>query len=213
MQQLSVDVFFPPFSDTVPANARFAILSPSTKYYEELLTEFRCAPGVLEQAPLLQKALTAVKDAIKWIAEEWHIETLSEPEPERCSAENNSSVVLLFSDGDKRFLFTSDAGVAALVHAVARAKELGIDLTGVRGIQVPHHGSKHNVGPAILDALLGPKQNGQRPRTKTAIVSAAKCGAPKHPSNKVVNAFMRRGAEVYCTEKGAILHHDGGNSR
>jgi hypothetical protein len=24
---------------------------------------------------------------------------------------------------------------------------------------------------------------------------------------------MRRGAEVYCTEKGAILHHDGGNSR
>lgn len=202
-----------PFSDTISPSANFAILSPSTAYYEELLAQFRCAPGVVESTPFLQKAVAAVKDAVKWLAEDWHIETLSEPEAERCSAENNSSVVLLFSDGDSRFLFTSDAGVAALTYAVARAKELGIDLTKVGGLQVPHHGSKHNVGPAILDAILGGKLNGQQTGGKVAIVSASKGGEPKHPSKKVVNAFMRRGAQVYCTAKGAILHHNNGNSR
>jgi beta-lactamase superfamily II metal-dependent hydrolase len=202
-----------PFSDTVKATANFAILGPSTTYYEELLQNFRCSPAAPEKPALLQKSVTAVTDAVKWIAEELHIETLADPKEDDCSAENNSSVILLFTDGQSRFLFSSDAGVPALTRAVARAVELGIDLKTVTGLQIPHHGSKHNVGPTILNSLVGPKVNGQQPRTKTAFVSAAKLGAPKHPSKRVVNAFLRRGAEVYSTTNGSLLHHNGGNAR
>jgi beta-lactamase superfamily II metal-dependent hydrolase len=191
-----------PFSNTVGVNERWAVLGPSTSFYEELLLAFRDVPEP-EQIPFLQKAVVAVKDVIKWIAEGWNIETLSEPEVAAASAENNSSVVLLFRDGNYKFLFTSDAGVPALAGAVTRAKELGIDLSTIDGIQVPHHGSKRNVGPAILNIILGPMMQTQS-FSKMAIVSAAKLGAPKHPSKKVVNAFMRRGARVYATQGGPL---------
>ncbi len=207
-----IDVF-EPFSDTTKASDNFTILGPSKTYYEELLCEFRCAPGAIQKPPLLQKVVTAVQGAIKWVAEEWNKETLTEPQADECSAENNSSVILLFSDGNDRFLFTSDAGVPALTQAVARATAFGIDLRTVKGIQIPHHGSKHNVGPAILNSLLGPKTNTQQPGSKTAIVSAARCGAPKHPSKRVVNAFLRRDRAVFCTANGGMLHHSGGNAR
>lgn len=195
-----------PFSDTIKADERWALLSPSTTFYEELLTAFRCVPEAAAETPFLQKAVVAVKEAIKWIAENWNIETLSEPEVDATSAENNSSVVLLFKDGDSKFLFTSDAGAPALTEAVERAKKLGIDLSTVNGIQVPHHGSKRNVGPAILNVLLGPRKQSES-YSKTAIVSAAKAGEPKHPSKKVVNAFMRRGARVYATQGRPLWHH------
>src|SRR4029077_11701446 len=73
------------------------------------------------------------------------------------------------------------------------------------GIQIPHHGSKRNVGPNILDRIVGPKLMAQN-LTKSAIVSAAPDGAPKHPSKRVVNAFMRRGANVLATQGKAICH-------
>jgi beta-lactamase superfamily II metal-dependent hydrolase len=195
-----------PFSDTITADERWAVLTPSVSFYEELLKAFRCAPELAEDTTFLQKAVVAVKEAIKWIAEDWNIETLSEPEVNVTSAENNSSVVLLFKDGDSKFLFTSDAGVPALAEAVKCASRLGIDLKTVNGIQVPHHGSKRNVGPAILNVILGPKRQAET-YSKTAIVSAAKDGGPKHPAKKVVNAFMRRGARVYSTQGKPLWHH------
>jgi beta-lactamase superfamily II metal-dependent hydrolase len=195
-----------PFSDAIKADARWALLSPNTKFYEELLTAFRCAPEPANETPFLQKAVISVKEAVKWIAEDWNIETLSEPEVNASSAENNSSVVLLFQDGDSRFLFTSDAGVPALAEAVQCANRLGIDLRTVNGIQVPHHGSHRNLGPAILNLILGPKKQSEN-YSKTAIVSAATSGEPKHPSKKVVNAFMRRGARVYATQGKPLWHH------
>lgn len=195
-----------PFSDTIATNETWALLSPNTKFYEELLTAYRCAPEPAKETPFLQKTVVAVKEAIKWIAEHWNIETLSDPESNATSAENNSSVVLLFSDGDSKFLFTSDAGVPALTQAVQCAQKLNVDLSKVNGIQIPHHGSKRNVGPTILNALLGPKRQVES-YPKIAIASAAKDGAPKHPSNKVVNAFMRRGARVYATQGVPIWHH------
>ncbi|HXM22432.1 MAG TPA: MBL fold metallo-hydrolase [Terriglobales bacterium] len=194
-----------PFSDTITANDSWAVLSPSTGFYEALLLEFRAAPEPKAEN-ILRKAVGVVKDVVTTVAENWNIETLAEPEADDCSAENNSSAVLLFKDAESQFLFTSDAGVPALAEAIACARGLNIDLSVVKGIQVPHHGSKHNVGPAALNLLLGPKrQDAVYP--KTAIVSAAKYGEPRHPSKKVVNAFMRRGARVFATQGKALWHH------
>jgi len=196
-----------PFSDTLKPNGTFAVLGPSTSFYEGLLESFRCADELaLKGKSFLERVFAEAEKAVKWLAETWWSETLVEPDEDDSSAENNSSVILLFTHGNSKFLFTSDAGVPALTEAAKYAESLGTDLKTVSGIQVPHHGSKRNVGPTILDRILGTKLKEQK-MTKSAIVSVPKDGAPKHPSKKVVNAFMRRGAKVIATQGNKILHH------
>jgi beta-lactamase superfamily II metal-dependent hydrolase len=193
-----------PFSDTLPD-----VLSPSKAFYQQQLANFRCMPEPAQKASIramMELVLGAVKEAIKRIAETWFTETLTEPEPDATSAENNSSVLLLLDLGGERFLFTADAGVPALTAATDRATALGIDLKTVKYLQVPHHGSKRNVGPAILDRILGPKLAQDSP-SKIAFVSAAKDGGPKHPAKKVVNAFQRRGAKVFATQGNGLSQH------
>jgi beta-lactamase superfamily II metal-dependent hydrolase len=194
-----------PFSDTVRSNDNFSVLGPSTKFYEDLLLSFRAAPEPVVESSCLQKAVVSAKEAIKWVAEDWGIETLSEPDAGASSAENNSSVVLLFRHEGSTFIFTSDAGVPGLTGAAACAATLGFDPATANALQVPHHGSKHNVGPAILNLLVGPKRKDEQ-CTKTAVVSASK-DSPKHPSKKVVNAFMRRGAKVFATQGQKLWRH------
>lgn len=127
------------------------------------------------------------------------MEILTDPEEGETSAENNSSIILLLQVDGEKFLFTSDAGIEALNNAINKAENLGIDLREVGFLQIPHHGSKHNVGPTILNRIIGEKLREQK-YLKTACISAPKNGDPKHPSGKVVNAFKRRGAEVYATK-------------
>jgi len=198
-----------PFSDTTNGTSPLSVLGPSKKFYEEMLLSFRGAPEAAVKQAFAQKFVVAAADAIKWIAENWGIETLAEPDVNASSAENNSSVVLLFKDSNEMFLFTSDAGVPALAGAVEVAKRIGVDLSTVNRLQVPHHGSKHNVGPAILNVIVGPKKAAEQ-ITKSAIVSAPKKGEPKHPSKKVVNALIRRGAKVIATQGKTICCRGGG---
>ncbi len=195
-----------PFSDVVNGNGPLFVLSPSTKYYEGLLPYFRGTPEPKEEPGRFQRVVTTAAEAIRRLAENWGLETLTDPEDNETSAENNSSVVLLVKFDEKQLLFTADAGVPALTAAASYAEANGIELKGVDFVQVPHHGSKHNVGPSILNRILGPKKPTQD-FDKTACVSAAKDAEPKHPAKKVINSFKRRGAEVYATQGKAIRHH------
>lgn len=194
---------YEPFSDSAKAEHPLIILNPSVKFYEALLPNFRETPEPKESAALPTRIVTAVKEFIKWIAESWGIETLTDPQEGETSAENNTSVMLLLQIDGARKLFMADAGVEAIREAISKAIQLGIDLKAADFLQVPHHGSKHNVGPTILDGLIGPKL-GTEQYHKTSVASVPKDGDPKHPSRKVSNAFKRRGANVFVT-KGNIL--------
>ena len=181
------------------------MLSPSVKFYEALLPHYVETPEAKEPVGVFEKFYEGAKEAVRWLQENWGIETLKDPEENKVNAENNSSVVLLLRVDGNQILFTGDAGVEALNEAIAKASSLGIDLSKVSRIQIPHHGSKHNVGPTILNYLIGPKNNEEK-KLKTVYISVPKEGDPKHPSRKVVNALKRRGADVYVT-KGNTLHH------
>jgi hypothetical protein len=50
-----------------------------------------------------------------------------------------------------------------------------------------------------LDRLLGPRLQ-QAAELRMGFVSAAVNGKPKHPSKRVLNAFLRRGTPVHGTE-------------
>ena len=131
-------------------------------------------------------------------------ETLTDPQPNETSAENNSSVITLLQSGNDKLVFMGDAGVEAISAAIAKAAGLGIDLKKASFVHVPHHGSKHNMGPTMLNALVGQKLSAQQ--IQISIVSAPQKGDLKHPSRKVVNAFKRRGVQVLRL-KDKIWHH------
>jgi beta-lactamase superfamily II metal-dependent hydrolase len=131
------------------------------------------------------------------------------------SASNESSVVLYgaFPNGE-RILLTGDAGVRALTHAAWEAEQKGLPLQRFTFVQVPHHGSRGNVGPTVLDRLLGPKQPQGTPPKFVAFVSSPKDDST-HPRQMVINAFTRRGAgiggrpEVGATQGQKIVHWGG----
>lgn len=162
------------------------VLGPSEDFYNQLAMEFEKSGS----HSLLQKVKRAILEA-------WHTDELAEPESGSVSPRNNSSVVLLVRLGEDHFLFCGDAGVEGLDHAVTYANTNGYDIAAnVKYHQVPHHGSKRNLGPTILNQLVGPILPENQLGQKEAFISAAVQGDPKHPSKRVINALIRRGVKV-----------------
>ena len=124
------------------------------------------------------------------------------------SAENNSSAITQLIVDGRRLLFAGDAGITALSHA-ADQLALRADGAELRFVQIPHHGSRRNVGPTILNRLVGrPLPQGQS-RSVTAMASTSKRGEPKHPRKAVMNAFTHRGVYAMATKGRTICHsHD-----
>jgi hypothetical protein len=196
-----------PFAGMADDSGHVVAIGPSEDYYESLLPLFRGTPTA-KSTGLFGAFLKSVEEAVKYIAESWHIETLSD-DGDPTSAENNSSVITVIQLGDRWLLFTGDAGIPALTGAAEYVTSRGLDFSPVTFIQVPHHGSRRNVGPTILNRIVGPRLS-QEAILKTAFVSVAPDCAPKHPAKKVTNAFLRRGAPVHKT--GGISKHHSRNA-
>jgi beta-lactamase superfamily II metal-dependent hydrolase len=199
---------YEPFSDG-SVNGRYPgairVLGPTEAYYQSLLPHFRDTPAVKASFNALEGLRSFYERGAgvvtKVLENYWGIETLAEPVEDATSAENNSSAILLLTLDGRNLLFTADAGVPALIRAANYARTVGIDLKTCVFEMVPHHGSKRNVGPTILNRIVGPRLSGPSPSTKmTVVVSAAMEGEPKHPAAKVTNAYKRRGAKVLATQ-------------
>jgi beta-lactamase superfamily II metal-dependent hydrolase len=188
-----------PFAGTSDNDKSIIVLGPDREYYQSLLANFRDMPELAQKSEMLKAIKQLIGDAITWVDETIGIETLSEPDEDAVSAENNSSSIILFQIDGHKLLFTGDAGTQALQRAVNFAKALGIDLTNLRFLQAPHHGSRRNVGPTILNQI----------KASSVYISAAKEGEPKHPSKRVTNALKRRGAHVYATQGKGLLYFSG----
>lgn len=189
----------------------FHVLSPDKDWYvHELIQAFEKSPEQKKLSTALDIALESIKEAAirlaAYVTEAWGSESLRDNVT--TSAENDSSAILLGVFGERGVLFTGDSGVRGLSKAVIQAILLGYDLPNfLRFVQVPHHGSRNNVSPAVLDLIVGPKKEIQDENyNKTAFVSASK-DSKTHPRRMVVNAFLRRGAKVIPTQGGAKWHH------
>ena len=133
----------------------------------------------------------------------WGVDALDDEDT--TSAKNNSSAITLLTVDGRYLLFTGDAGITALTYAADRLDALrnGAEL---RFFQIPHHGSRRNVGPAILDRLIGRLVGQGDKRSISVIASTAKKGEPKHPRKAVMNAFTHRGASAMATRGQTIRH-------
>lgn len=147
--------------------------------------------------------LRALVEGAKKLFENWDIETLAEDSI--TSASNESCVVQYAVLGDKPVLLTADVGPIGLTEAANYAAQLGLNRP--KFVQVPHHGSRHNVTPSVLNTWLGPKQ------PQGAVIGSAFCsvGSNKddYPRKQVTNAFMRRGFKVYSTRTKWLSHYNG----
>lgn len=191
-----------PFQGRQTADEVLTVLSPTLSYYVALLTEALGGASAEPQARagLLDRVVAAAQRVIRRVLERWGEERLEEPAPTDVTPINRSCAIVWFNYNGHTVQFTADGGVPSLERAADYADGAGIDLRGARMIQVPHHGSKRNVGPSLLNRLLGPILAEGESIDKSAFISAAKDGAPTHPSGCVINAFARRGASVSTTQ-------------
>ena len=182
------------------------VLGPSEEYYKEQLSMFRSVPATMTQ----QKSSQDLQDIGKDI-----LAQLIPPNQSRCdpieiagvqrgrqtpdfspttSAENNSSAVIFLRMLGHKMMFTGDAGVEALTRAIEHGEQRCLDFSDLDFFHVPHHGSEYNIDSSVLGRI----------RTRTAFVSAAPDGAPKHPSSEVTNSLIDQGTKVYATQ-GRVL--------
>lgn len=198
----------------------FRVLSPSRQTYVHLVPQFDRTPDpdqeaieaaglwIGKQPSTLAKILEKiVSKAQKWVTETWDHELLKDGGI--TSASNESSVILYGDFGDnRRVLLTGDGGVRALTWAADYAEKAGLVLQRFSFTQIPHHGSRRNVGPTILNRILGPIQPETAATRFTAFVSAPEKD-DTHPRKMVLNAFKRRGARVIATQGNWIIHYGG----
>jgi beta-lactamase superfamily II metal-dependent hydrolase len=198
----------------------FHVLSPDKEWYvHDLIANFEKSPEQIKAEA--EASLTAVekylriitegaKKGAQWVAEKWDLELLREDV--ETTGENESSAILYayMQDHQHGILLTGDAGVKALGRAVDCLNVHNVSAPlSIKFVQVPHHGSRHNVSSSILDRILGPKLP-VKPEEyeKVALVSVGK-DSTTHPRKMVVNAFFRRGAKVIATQGKTTRHHRG----
>ena len=185
----------------------FRVLGPTRQFYESLIPEFAGMPQAKATlSSFLAEITGTVARAMRRFTSTWGVDALDDEDT--TSAKNNSSAITLLNVDGRYLLFNGDAGITALTHAADELDAIrnGADL---RLIQIPHHGSRRNVGPSILNRLIGmPVPQGEK-RAISAIASTAKKGEPKHPRKAVMNAFTHRGASAVATRGRTICYsHD-----
>jgi beta-lactamase superfamily II metal-dependent hydrolase len=197
-----------PFTGESRFGGMLTIAGPTVEYYESLLDEARL--GAVKAAFSSRGLGAAIGVAVQKLAsrtlEYLPVETLTDlGETSEC---NNSSVITLLAIDGQRLLLTGDAGIPALTNAADYLETHPTAVLPIKHFQAPHHGSRHNLGPTILDRLLGSETS--TTRGDGSISASDK--APKHPSPKVANALLRRGYPVYTNEKLGVCFPYGGMS-
>jgi hypothetical protein len=197
----------------------FTVLSPSRSAYDRLVPQFRKTPDAdlealdrdrmligTSKASSLAKALA--ERLITWVGETWDVELLREGAV--TAAENETSTVLFGRFGTEAVLLTADAGINALTWSQDYADAHYLPWSSLGLIQVPHHGSRSNVTPQVLDRLLGPKQKNATWQRKGRSVASVPKDDEKHPRKMVMNSFLRRGWPVDKTQGAYFRHHTSG---
>ena len=112
-------------------------------------------------------------------------------------SENDCSVVVRLTFGERSFLLTGDIEKLTEAELVAGTKDLRSDI-----VKVPHHGSKTSSTQSFVDLT----------RPRFAIISVGRRSIFGHPHREVVERWRAAGADVMTTgDKGTISFVTDGN--
>lgn len=167
--------------------ATIKILGPFEEFYREKLLACPKTPD----AKLLEEKTQRI--FCQKIEEEFFTvgQNIEWNEDEATSEINETSLIILFEYKGRKILLTGDAGKEALKEAITTAEENDVCLHDIDIIKMPHHGSRKNVSPEIMDEL---GHSGTY-----CFVSCAEGDEGHHPSKRLVNMLNQKDFKVYYT--------------
>ena len=174
-------------------SAKITILGPSASFYKTCIANCEKTPkqdSKVESLPQIQSSSGKLE------FEPYVMGKITWDDSETTSPINESSLIILFEYEEVKILLTGDAGKEGLQHAVKYAKENNIRLDNCSIIKMPHHGSRKNVNPAIIDNFVG---------SKKVYYSCASDDLGHHPSQRLVNLLNEKGFKQLSTS-GSTLH-------
>jgi beta-lactamase superfamily II metal-dependent hydrolase len=196
---------YQPFEGTTAFGGSLLVAGPSEPFYQQMVNEqIEAEQLVAKGAPRTWRLAEALARVHAKVLSKFPIE-FDFDDAGGDNARNNSSTVIDLRLADKRFLFTADAGVDALTPALDYLDRKGRNDIFPNVIQVPHHGSRHNLDLTTIKRLAGPHTDSHY---GAAVVSISKAAAedPRYPSPRIANAFGRRGYKVGVTAGGPICY-------
>jgi beta-lactamase superfamily II metal-dependent hydrolase len=186
----------------------FTLLAPSVQRYIDLIPHLDKTPDPypVKKKSIVGSVFDSVTAVLETVMEKWDFETLDE-DPPATSASNETCIVQLGVFGNRKVLLTADVGPDGLNEAADYAEMVGL-LSPPDFVQIPHHGSRRNITPSVLDRWLGTRVANDSIKRGSAYVSVG-ADADLYPRKKVKNAFMRRGYPVYATRGSTKNNHHG----
>lgn len=117
---------------------------------------------------------------------------------------NQTSLVFSLKIGKEHFLLTGDAGKATLISALDfyENSPCSIGICDFTVVQLPHHGSRKNINPYILNRLS----------PTSYIISCPPKGMEYgHPSRRLINKILeiKRDSRIYITGKCNFVFYKG----
>ncbi|HMS09616.1 MAG TPA: ComEC/Rec2 family competence protein, partial [Pyrinomonadaceae bacterium] len=111
-------------------------------------------------------------------------------------AENDRSLVLMLTFGERRFLFTGDIEAEAERLLIESGADLSADV-----VKVPHHGSRTSSTEAFVRAV----------RPRFAVIPVGRRSRFRHPDPQVVERWNAAGAETLTTgSRGTVTFESDG---
>jgi beta-lactamase superfamily II metal-dependent hydrolase len=191
-----------PFAGDRAFDGALTILGPDVDWYEELVrrqvAEEASGRGAGRRSPV-RRAMTALADRVAAVLPP----ELPFDDAGGTNPRNDSSVITMVETEGQRHLFTGDAGVPSLDRAWDWLEMENLNSSPPEFAQLPHAGSRHNASSELLTRLLGPPGQDRGGQAMASVASKAL----KHPSPRVVNAYLRRGYEVYETRGRQWCNH------
>lgn len=173
--------------------ATFTILGPSEKFYKTCIANCEKTPVKVDSVRELPQAQSTIGGLEFEKYKEGHI---TWDDSENTSPINESSLIVLFEYEGVKVMLTGDAGKEGLRQAIAFADKKGIKLNDCTIIKMPHHGSRKNVNPEIMDRFRG---------SNKLYYSCATNDIGHHPSMRLINMLNEKGFKQLSTS-GSTLH-------
>lgn len=186
----------PGLRDTSEKIEMINILGPSPTLYKRGLLASDKTPESYIESGLGDYTPT------KYTEEEYKAgQTIEWYDDEETSAVNQTSLIIALHLGKNKVLFTGDAGKTALREALAYYKSIGGNPKDFTIVQLPHHGSRKNVDPDIINEFGNPDY----------IISCPPDGESEgHPSRRLINKILEINpqAGIYMTKSKNFVFHE-----
>lgn len=129
------------------------VLGPTEEFYRSLFP-----PKMLLEQLIIEETIDHLSDEnLEDTSRFWKIhgalldpcQRLKKDKSTRVTPTNKASIIIAVDNGNKRFLFTGDAGVVSFKEI----PDWKTELKDIYWLKIPHHGSDNNISTEIIDVM------------------------------------------------------------